>query len=252
MDASHLKYQCTVEPNAYNIDKHYNLNIVGINNILDKCGLDHLNHIDFSIRKMSSKDKLGWALYQREVRIFEEISFEKKYTVKTYITGRHRIFTYRDYKILDADGKLCAESSSIWILFDLETRSFVKDYPQEYKDLIDPGNTLEPLERPRKVKFKIADGIKPDYEVQVRYSHCDFLGHLSNNHHIRMIYDALPVDIWDTHIISQFNTSFIKEAHNGDHLLLYAKVDNGQWFIDCRQGENSISKTIVSLKEINS
>jgi len=252
MNLDHLTYSCPVEINAYNIDKYYKANIVGINDIIDAAGLLHLRELGHSMMKMNIENHMGWALYQRELRIFRDLNFEQSYVAETTITGRHKIFTFRDYRILDQEGKVCVESSSIWLLFDLQKRNFVKEYPQFFKDMVDPGNQLVHLERPQKVKFKNGESEKKAYSVQVRNSHCDFLGHLSNNHHIRMIYDAMDYRLFENYSISQFNTSFLKEVHSGEFLDLYVVNKNDQCLVDCRQKDVSISKTIISLqKKVN-
>lgn len=248
MSSSHLTHRYPVKVNPYEIDPSYKANILSINNILDQGGMSHISHLGLSMNKLREKG-YGWALYQRDIHIHHDLEFDKAYNIETKITGRQRIFTYRDYYILDAENRICVESSSIWILFDLQARSFVKEYPDEFKKLIDPGNEIAHLPRPQKIRSKVVGQGDYSYSTQVKYSDIDILGHLSNHHHIKMMYDVLPKSVYDTHRVKSFKSNFISEAAYGDQILIKAEKEDLRFVVSSSSGEKVLGRGVFDMEK---
>jgi len=246
MDA--LKYSCPVEVSPYEIDPYYKANILSINQMLDNGGMKHISHLGYSMLQLGQMG-LGWALYQRNINIINDINYDEPYTIETIITGRQRIFTYRDYRIKDAKGNVCVESASVWILFDLNARSFVKDYPDDLKKIIDPGNQLDHLPRPSKIRVNENSSVSHSYTNKVRYSSLDFLSHLSNHHQCRMIYDVLPKSIYEKQRIKKFNTNFIGETTYGSDVTINAYSENENCYVIETTSQNkTLARAYIELE----
>ena len=245
MDGSDLIYRRPVEVGTYDVDNDFHATPAGVSSMLDMAGMGHLKAIGYPMQKMNETLSLGWALSQRIIRLHRPIHLGQTYEAETIVTGRKRIFTFRDYRVIDDQGQLCADSASIWILFDLKNRSFVRDYPPFFQELIDRGNAMPHLQRPQKLRFTITDSDLERYEVQVRQGHCDFLGHLSNYHHLRMIMDSLPISQVHELKTRAVNTTFVKEARLHDRLSFWVQQTGEGWLVEGRKGETVISKTEI-------
>jgi len=192
---------------------------------------------------------LGWALYQREINILKDLDFGHTYKVKTIVTGRQRIFTYRDYFIYNEKGDLLVESSSVWILFDLNKRSFVSDYPEEFKQIIDPGNELPHLPRPQKIRLKSFPSPSLSYSTQVRYSEIDINGHLSNHHQNRYLYDVFSKETFELYRIKSFKANYLEEANFGDLIAIEAfELSKNIWMIQSKSANRKLALAQIEFE----
>jgi len=243
-----LKHYIKTDLNPYEVDPDYKAHLMAINQLLDKTGMYHLNELGYPMEKLKEK-ALGWALYQRDMHILKDLNFAETYKVETKITGRERIFTYRDYTITNNQNEICVESSSRWLLFDLEARKFVKQYPEELLAIIDPGNSIEHHPRPQKLKFSEIKNPELVDKLKIRYSEIDMNGHLSNHHHIRYFYDLLSMEWHKKNRIVNFSINYIAEASYGETIELRAAISDNEIYMISLCNDKVSAKAKLNFNE---
>lgn len=222
-----LSYEYNTCLNPYDVDMHMKGHLAGINQLADRAAFDHIRKLGFSTESMFHQ-QLAWVLYQKDISIFQDLVLGIEYCINTVITGRDSLFTYRDFIISDPDGKRCVEISSAWLLFDLDKRSMLRQYPDDIEILITKGNQVKSLPRP--VKIRVAPIGDADYELahSVNYMDLDANKHISNQSLLRKLAEVLPYDLMEKHRISSARIQFKSEAFLGDKLIIRAKMHGNE------------------------
>ena len=93
----------------------------------------------------SPKTKKGWVLLNWKVKFFERPLYGTELKIRTWSKGSDKLYAYRDFEIMNKEGKILGVVTSRWVLIDLEKKHFVKmteiplaeAYKQEDKSVCD-------------------------------------------------------------------------------------------------------------------
>lgn len=195
------------------IDHNKSVHAHSLIQLMQEASMQHTIGLGVSAWDLEPKN-ITWVLLKMEVNFYHFPKLGDEVTVKTYPTALEGYFTYRDYYVYDAQGVLCASSSSMWTLMDTVARKMVK-IPDEYSTLVFPVDQV--LARPS-LKLTIPQRVDQEYTLQVNYFHLDWNGHVNNVQIIRMIMESLDPQYLYHHRISKFNIQFKSEAILGQQL----------------------------------
>jgi len=219
----HLQYSYDAELNPYDIDMFMEGSLAGINQLSDKAAFNHIRELGFATEKMLDEG-LAWLLYQKDFNILKPLRLNETYRIETRITGKRRLFTYRDFSIYDSTGDICIEIASSWVLFNLKNRSIVKVYPDDILAIIEPGNEIDHLpQRPSPSLKNEEYGILGTHKVV--FNDLDTNGHMSNHALLCRLTDALPHELMHEYRIVNFRINYRLESFVGDTLRFEAKPD---------------------------
>ncbi len=208
--------------------------------------MQHVLKIGVSAKELS-KINLGWVVVQQYFEFFRQPDLGEELVLTTYPTGVNRIFTYRDFKVLDTAGKVVAQASSTWLLLDTETRKMAK-YPPEISELLKPSSDIENLPRPSSLKFKVEN---PTYQrtFKVGFHDLDFNKHLSNFYYFRWMLDALPSAFLKNNQIEKLEMQFEEECYLDDEInVVIEQVDEKSFLHIMKKGERTLVKGKTTWK----
>ena len=174
------------------------------------------------LEKLRDEKHLAFILGAISINIYKPLYAYEEIEVRTWCREAKSYIFMRYFEILRGD-ELIAESSSTWVLIDLNTKSmarasnygFMKDCFY-YDDPIDPDILLP--------KAKIAKDA-PLFDIGKRktvYSDIDYNMHMNNTRYPDMICDFLDeMTNTDTHYrVSAMSLSYVKESHLGAILTI--------------------------------
>ena len=72
------------------------------------------------------KTKKGWVLLNWKVKFFERPLYGTELKIRTWSKGSDKLYAYRDFEIMNKEGKLLGIVTSRWVLIDLDKKHFVK------------------------------------------------------------------------------------------------------------------------------
>lgn len=180
---------------------------------LHEASIQQVVELGLSVLELSEVD-LTWVLVQQHLRIVNRPRLGDQLIIITYPSGKDRLYTYRDFLMLDSNEEVLATASSTWILMDTKNRKLGK-YPPAISDLLLQSNEFEALPRSSLLKATTFD-VEPDASYQVRYHDLDFNGHLSNTFFFKWMLDSISFDFQNSKTLSELNVRFKEEAHWGD------------------------------------
>ena len=155
----------------------------------------------------------------------EELPFQyESFSVQTWVENVYRLFTDRNFSILNKDGKTIGYARSVWAMISMETRKPADLLTLHGGSIVDYVCDKEcPIEKPGRIK--ISDkAVSTDY--QTKYSDIDINGHVNSIKYIEHILDLFPIEVFKEKRIKRFEMAYVAESYYGDTLAFFKEEEN--------------------------
>ena len=240
-------FEFLAEPFLVDYTGHLTLSVIG-NHLLNCAGM-HADQRGFGITKLNDNN-CTWVL-SRIVIEFEEFPYQyEKFSIETWVESVYKLFTNRNFAILNKDGEPIGYARSIWAMIDLNTRKpcdlfemhggNITEYILEGKDC--------PIEGPSRIKIKATE---PAMSLTAKYSDIDINRHFNSVRYIEHILDLFPLEKFTETKLHRFEIAFINESHYGDTLEYYLD-DNGNntYSVEVKKKDTGeiVCRSLVSFK----
>jgi len=201
---------------GYDVDLFQRATIPAMLLKMHEAAMQHVLKLGVSAKELVGEN-LGWVLVQQYFEFFEQPKLGEKITIQTNPTGLERVFTFRDFKMMNTQKEVIAQASSSWLLMDIESRKMLMKYPPEILKMLEETNAFKQLPRPPSLRLKFE---KIDYqkEYQVGFHDLDFNAHLSNFFYFRWMLDTLPNEFLKNNQLKSLNMRFKEECYLNDQL----------------------------------
>lgn len=191
----------------YDTDLNGQLKMSAIANYLQESAWRHANHLGFGWEDAQERNEF-WVIISLMIKMVEYPEWGQHITIETWPKGVERLFAFRDFKILDAGGKVLGAATSAWMILDQSTRrpksvDIVKPvlHLATHQDVLD-GNPplLMPLKEITETSVR-----------KVQFSEVDQNGHVNNIRYIDWCIDALPLEWHRNHRIRSMVINYLSE-----------------------------------------
>lgn len=178
-------------------------------------------------------DHKAWVLTRVYYQVSRYPKAGEQLTLRTWARQDNGLVAPRDYQLVDAEGRICAVSSSNWVILDMDKRRVCRlgDIISRYEKedmLATPYATLskmtlpEPLRQSPAAAGGAADAV-PGLQVShidVPYSAIDHTRHVNNAEYIKWIVDSLGVVCQPRSTgrpeVSELDITYQHETRHGD------------------------------------
>ena len=166
----------------------------------------------------------GWVLSRLAIEMDYMPTQYSEFTLHTWISDYNRLSSTRNFTLTDNEGREFGRAVSQWCMIDYATRM-----PVDMNTMAKAhdGNMVDapaPCERPRRIGVVTSE---PVIEHTVVYSDIDFNRHVNTLRYIEMMFDAFPIELFETNNGMRIDVNFIAEARYGETLVAgYIKEDN--------------------------
>ena len=135
---------------------------------------------------------------------------------------------------------------SHWVLIDTDKRMILRKHPEGFPTT----GWVDKLER--ELPIKLTKVKREDCEElgthRAVYSRCDRNGHMNNTVYADLICDALPLEVWRTHTVTDVILYYHKEVPMGESTRLYrAAVGENHWYMAGWQGDTCNFEAEITL-----
>ncbi len=196
------------------------LGLVGLLGILQDIAGEHADKLGCGYEQMQ-KGSSFWVLSRQRVVMEEWPRWNDTVHIRTWarplLSG---ITALRDFEILVGETKV-GECVTGWLMLDARTRRPVKP-------------TFDPTRMAVRTDFALsfeagklaaAEGLNALSRVEVQYSDMDMNGHVNNTRYAQWILDAIPLEMDNKQIITEYEVNFLAETGFKDTVVLnYAPV----------------------------
>lgn len=229
-------YDFIAEPFHVDFTGHLTLGVLG-NHILNSAGF-HATDRGFGIALLN-EHHYTWVLSRLAIEM-EKMPYQyEKFSVQTWVENVYRLFTDRNFSILDKEGTPIGYARSIWAMIDVETRK-----PADLLTLHSGGITDYvcdkecPIEKSGRIKVNATE---PVSEYWTKYSDIDINGHVNSVKYIEHILDLFPLEMFRENRIKRFEMAYVTESYYGDLLTFYKEdVSEHEYHIEIRKNGNEV------------
>ena len=246
MNALEYGHQETYTIRAYEIDGNRRMRVPALLKMLHEAAMQNVLRIKLSFWDLQPHH-ISWVLMRQVLHIERMPLLGETVTIHTRPSGFERIFTYRDYKVYDAEGKLLVSSSSTWLLMDVRTRRMARlpDFILDFKKRVE--NAKDYLPRCTS-KFETVENPSRTTDFQVRWYDLDFNEHTNNVQYIRWMLQTLAPDVLRQRQLRQFEVLFKAECLLGDNIHAQVQTKDNTTFLHQLQAEDG--KTLALAKSV--
>ena len=151
-----------------------------------------------------------WVLSRVAVEMKLYPGVNDHYTIRTWISGINRLFSERDFEILDGNGNTIGHSRTVWAVLDTETRSVADISRMEWVTSLIPAEKNSPIEKP--ARPKALTGFRTQH---YRFTYCDidFNRHVNSSRYIELLLNQWSLAFHDEYRLTRFEIAYIHEAY---------------------------------------
>ena len=230
-------YQFVAEPFHVDYTGHLTIGVLG-NHLLNVAGF-HSHDRGFGIDRLN-KEHHTWVLSRLALEMLTDLPFQyEPFTIETWVENVYRLFTDRNFAVLDKDGKPVAYARSVWAMINTETRKPVDLMAVHDGDIAGYICDREcPIEKPSRIKVSSQEPVE---ELLVKYSDMDINGHVNSIRYIEHILDLFPVDAFREQRVRRFEMAYVAETMSTDSMTFYMdKVDNGHYDVEVKKNRQDV------------
>ena len=183
-----------------------------------------------------------WVLARQHVRFERPVTHKEPCRIVTWHKGMQGLFFVRDYQILGADGKPAVNSTSSWVVMNIEARRVVRaDF---LKDIV----SLDPQSRDSAIEEQAGKVVAPrgaDLTLigthKVLYSDVAYNQHANNVRYTVWAMDSLPEELVNERMVKELTINFNREARPGETVELWHTTDaDGAQIVEGRVDDHQV------------
>lgn len=183
---------------------------------------------------------LAWILSRMHIDFLAMPRWKDRVEMQTWHKGFDGPFYLRDYRMLDADGKLLVQATSSWLVLDMDTRRLLRREHLAEKLPLDTRYPESAVDEPcGKVLMPSSGVLEECAEHVVSYSDIDFVGHTNNARYVVWALDCLDYEEVSGRRVRRLRVNFNKETRAGETVELFRTRVGGGWCVEGRVGGKS-------------
>lgn len=209
-------YGFVAEP--FHVDFTGRLTLGVLGNHLLNCAGFHATERGFGIAELN-EDNYTWVLSRLAIDMDEMPLQYEPFSVQTWVENVYRLFTDRNFAILDKDGRKIGYARSVWAMISLKTRKPADLLTLHGGSIVDyVCDEPCPIEKPSRIKVQATE---PVMSLKAKYSDIDINGHVNSIRYIEHILDLFPMELYRSKRIRRFEMAYVAESYYGDELSFY-------------------------------
>jgi acyl-ACP thioesterase len=242
------RYEFVAEPFHVDFSGHLTLGVLG-NHLLNCAGF-HATERGFGMARLN-EENYTWVLSRLAIELDELPLQYEKFTVQTWVEAVYRLFTDRNFAILDKDGRKIGYARSVWAMINLNTRKPADLLSLHNGSIVDYVCTEEPcpIEKPSRIKVVNRE---PAGSLLAKYGDIDVNGHVNSIRYIEHILDLFPMERYKRQRIRRFEMAYVAESYYDDLLTLYMdELSDGEFNVEVvKNGEEVVCRSKIVFEDI--
>lgn len=230
----------------FHVDFTGKLTMGVLGNHLLNCAGFHASERGFGIAEIN-ENHYTWVLSRLAIELEDMPRQYEDFAIHTWIENVYRLFTDRNFELVDKDGKTIGYARSVWAMISMETRKPADLLTLHGECLNQYVSDREcPISKPNRVKV-VQDNSVAEYLT--KYSDIDINGHVNSIKYIEHILDLFPMETFKEKSIRRFEMAYVAESYYGDTLSFYLEEKNeNEYDIEVKKNNQEVvvrSKVIL-------
>ena len=235
-------YRFVAEP--FHVDFNGRLTMGVLGNHLLNCAGFHASDRGFGIATLN-EDNYTWVLSRLAIELDEMPYQYEEFSIQTWVENVYRLFTDRNFAVIDKDGRKIGYARSVWAMINLNTRKPADLLTLHGGSIVDyVCDEPCPIEKPSRIKVTVKE---PMETITAKYSDIDINGHVNSIRYIEHILDLFPIELYKTKHIRRFEMAYVAESYYGDRLSFFREeVSENEYHIEVKKnGEEVVCRSKV-------
>lgn len=199
------------------------------------CGLEEL-----------TKEESGWIITNWKLNVYENPKYNDNIVVKTWVRKIDKLYFYRDFEILNEQGKKIAIATSRWILMDVKNK-IVKKAEDRFIKL----HTIyeeEAFSNYKFTKIKEAEVYENEFSYKIQRRDIDTNHHVNNLNYLDFAYETLPEEIYNSKKFGNIEIIYKNEIKPKDEIVCkYSNINDKEYLVIIKNKETEIENAIIKL-----
>ena len=229
-------YNFVAEP--FHVDFMGRLTMGVLGNHLLNCAGFHASDRGFGIAELN-ENHYTWVLSRLAIELEDMPHQYETFSIQTWVENVYRLFTDRDFALVNKDGKTIGYARSVWAMISMETRKPADLLALHGGSISDYICDKEcPIDKPGRIKVATEE---PVWVYQTRYSDIDINGHVNSIKYIEHIFDLFPMETFKDKQVKRFEMAYVAESYYGDSLSFYKEEkEDGSIDIEVRKNDQEV------------
>lgn len=229
-------YRFVAEP--FHVDFNGRLTMGVLGNHLLNCAGFHATDRGFGIATLN-EENYTWVLSRLAIELDEMPYQYEDFTVETWVENVYRLFTDRNFAIVNKEGKKIGYARSVWAMINLNTRKPADLLALHGGSIVDYVTDAPcPIEKPSRIKVTTQE---PSATLTAKYSDIDINGHVNSIRYIEHILDLFPIELYKTKQIRRFEMAYVAESYYGDELSFYQeKAEGDEYHVEVKKNGSEV------------
>ena len=232
-------YSFVAEP--FHVDFTGKLTLGVLGNHLLNCAGFHASDRGFGIATLN-ENHYTWVLSRLAIELFEMPQQYEEFQIKTWVEKVYRLFTDRNFALLNKDGKQIGYARSVWAMISMEDRK-----PADLLAL-HGGNITDyvcedeacPIEKSGRIKVNESVAEHAGEHI-AKYGDIDINGHVNSIKYIEHVLNLFPLEWYKTKCIYRFEIAYVAESYFGDTLHFYKeKISDDEYNIEIKRNNEEV------------
>lgn len=241
------KYSKEYLVRSYECDKHENLRLLTLMNILQDAADSHADLLGLGY-EFCSAHNLAWVAANYHVKVIRMPKIHEQLTINTWPSEEKKLGAIRDYCMTDAQGNTLVQASTQWVLINFATKRPValRDNLPMYQVVSEKADNFEFTRLPVPEQYNF------ETEFTVRFDDIDVNNHVNNAVYPLWMSESVPAEFRDTHTVSELEIAFKKEVLVGEKIKVSTYLNGNKSFHEITSAVDGreLAKAEFTWKEV--
>jgi len=185
----------------------------------------------------------SWVLLRKEIEIYRLPTLGEKVRIITYPAGLNKVFAYRDFWVLDMEGKTLATASTTWVLMHLENRKMMR-LPEPMKQIqeVQSGQYL-PIPD---LRLPMLDSLDHSYTYRIGHYDLDWNHHVNNIITAKLMLQSVSKETYDNQTLQRYTFIVKSEILAGEEIDVRMSEVNGKYHHQLSHADGSMIAYAIS------
>lgn len=207
------------EIRSYDVDTSCTARLAVFCKFMQEAAYLHAEHFGLGHTHLAPKNE-AWVLTRMRLEIERLPKWGETVKLRTWPSGRDRLFYYRDFEFTDSRGEVILLASTAWFVIDYKKRERITPDWWTTSDIPAGKKVFE-----SKLARLKACGCDAGASMTVNYGDLDQNGHVSNIRYVEWIMNNLPLEFHRSHVIQSLEVNFLSEAVYGHEVSICQAQD---------------------------
>ena len=227
-----------------NITNNNYISNKGFLSLLQDVAEMHSSSVGYGVTDIE-KTNYSWALLNWKIKFISRPKYGDVLTINTWSRYSTKLYSYRDFEVLNENGDIVAIATSKWILIDVTQNkvakieeSLISKYLPENKSVFDIID-LPKLEQP--------ENFTNSTSYAIRKSDIDINNHVNNLHYLDIAIEAFPEDSYILNQCNEFEILYKHQIKLNDAITAHYCFENNSHYVVVKSEDGSTLHSIMKF-----